>query len=685
MAIDRYPAGAPANLAGKPAPKLPDRPVIDGATAFVDAVSVAGLTAGWQRVWRNGGAAGGDGVTIEAFAAGVADRLVALSTALRAGDYRPGPLRHVDIPKTNGGTRRLTIPSVRDRVAQSAVAQVLTPLLDREFEDSSFGYRPGRGVAQAVARVERLRAEGYVWALDADIDDFFDTIPIDPLAARFAALVGEGPLVELVSLWLEQGSRDGRGVPQGSPLSPLLANLHLDVLDEALSGRGLRLIRYADDFLVLAKDEAAIRDGLKRTTAVLARLGLALDPDKTRIRGYDETLRFLGRCFVRGFSFAGDEPPGFEADLATLAARDRTDAVARDQERNADEAERRSGLKRRIRTLHVGEPGRRLTLRNEAFSVLEAPDAVDPMRGAELAAIHPTRLDRIEIGPRAETDLPTLRHALAHGIAVAFVDGHGTCAGHLAPMLAPRADRHLAQARHVLDPALRLDLARRIVAGRLANQRALLRRVNHRRSMSAVARAAVGLAGLERRLAGACDVPTLMGFEGAGTALYWRAFGRLLLHGFSLAARRRRQGRDPVNIALDVTAGLLARDVGIAVVRAGLHPGFGVLHQPSDARDACVYDLMEEFRAPLAESVVLHLVNTGQLRDSMFPEGPDGMRLNRAGLTVLVRGYEERAEHVVRDRDGSRVTWRGLMDRQAATYAAHCERGEPYRAHVIDH
>lgn len=663
---------------------------IDGATLFQQASGVTGLMAGWARVAENAGAAGGDGVTIARFAQGLEQRLIGLSQALRAGSYAPGPIRRVDIPKRRGGLRRLGIPCVADRVAQSAVARLLGPELEAEFEDASFGYRPGRGVADAVRRVEALRRQGFTYTLDADIEGYFDNVPIDRLMERLSEAVTEGPLLALLGLWLEHGAVMGRGLPQGSPLSPLLANLYLDQLDEALSVDGLRIVRYADDFLVLARDARGIETARRRTVAVLAEAGLSLNPQKTAIRDYDATLRFLGHAFVRGFAVPAPEAgESVEAALALVAAADRAAEAAGTQDGGPGDG-KAAGYDRGLRVLHVRQRGRRLSLRNQAFSVRAAASEVLGGDGGEapreLLAVHATRVDRIELGPDVEVDLSALHLAMAHEVPVAFVNGHGRTLGQLARPLEPRAGRHLAQARLVLDPAARLDLARLIVVGRIANQRSLLRRVNHRRGLAGVARACVSLSGLERRARHADDLDRLRGYEGAATKLYWRAWSSLLLEGFSLPARRRRAGHDPVNIALDVCAGLLLRDMGVLVTAAGLHPGFGVLHGTEDYRDACVYDLVEEFRAGLVESVVLHAFNTRQLGADHFARLEDGTwHLGRLGADALIRAYEGRAERpILLPRLGVRMSWRQVMRQQAEHFAAHVEGRTHYTPYVLD-
>ena len=640
---------------------------------------------GWRKVAANAGASGGDGMGIDRFGANLAQRLIDLSRALRDGAYHPGPLRHVEIPKKSGGTRRLSIPCIVDRVAQTSVSLHLGPLLEAEFEDASYGYRPGRSVQDAVRRVEALRREGYVWTLDADIEHYFDSVPIDRLMLRLARSVSDSPLTTLIGLWLEHGARLGRGLPQGSPLSPLLANLYLDDLDEAFTAKDLRIVRYADDFLILAKDRPALEAGRGKLEAFLAAQGLALHPDKTAIRAYDDSLHFLGHLLIRGWAMKSHENEPEDSTSAALRLAAETEKAA---EKLADsEAElSNAGLDRGLRLLHVRGRGRRLALRNLSFAV-HAGAAEARLEGtSEIAAVHFSRIDRIELGPDVLVEGETLRHALACDIPVAFVTGHGKTLGQLAPALGQRAHRHLAQARHALDPALAQSLARILVKGRLASQRALLRRVNMRRGVDLVAKTCVSLHRIERRLPVVVAMDALRGWEGAGTKLFWRAWNALLLHGFSLPRRTRRSNADPVNIALDVLAGLLARDIGAIVLSAGLHPGFGTLHAVSDFRDACVYDLMEEFRAGLVESTVLAAINMQRLsRDDFAATGEGQWRIGPEGMQALIRAYEERAAHAVLDpQRGRKVTWRRLMREQADRYAAHVEGRETYQPYVMD-
>ena len=192
--------------------------LIDDKAVFDQAIAIANLEAAWSRVLGNGGAAGGDGVTLVRFMANAPMRLARLRQALASGEYAPGPIRRVDIPKKDGGTRTLSIPSIADRVAQTALGFVLTPLIDEELEEASFAYRAGRSVKNAVERIRSLHAAGNLFLVDADIERFFDNVPHDRLIARLAETMTEGPATRLISLWLEHGGANGRGLAQGSPI-----------------------------------------------------------------------------------------------------------------------------------------------------------------------------------------------------------------------------------------------------------------------------------------------------------------------------------------------------------------------------------------------------------------------------------------------------------------------------------
>jgi RNA-directed DNA polymerase len=267
----------------------------------------ANLAAAAAQVVANRGAPGVDHVTVERFTAHAEENLGRLGEQLRQG-YRPQPIRRVYIPKPGSTEKRpLGIPTVRDRVAQAAVAHVLGPIFERDFAPTSYGFRPGRGARQALDRVEALLAAGYRYVVDADLKSYFDTIPHDRLVQRIREKVSDGRLLGLIESFLKAGILEGltewtpvAGAPQGAVLSPLLSNIYLDPLDHLVGASGLEMVRYADDLVILCRTQAEAERALGLVRAWVEANGLTLHPDKTRIvDAAAEAFDFLGYRFDR--------------------------------------------------------------------------------------------------------------------------------------------------------------------------------------------------------------------------------------------------------------------------------------------------------------------------------------------------------------------------------------------------
>ncbi|UYN93744.1 MAG: CRISPR-associated endonuclease Cas1 [Enhydrobacter sp.] len=642
----------------------------DGAEAFETFSSLPLLYQGWERVRRNAGGPGADGVTIATYTANVGDRLISLHRDLRSGHYVPGPLRRVDIPKPRGGVRTLAIPCIADRVVQTAASIVLAPLLEPEMDDASFAYRAGRSVKQAVARVAYWRRRGYGWVVDCDILHYFDSVPHDRLIQRFGQSIPDGLARDVLRLWLESFSDNRRGLPQGAPISPLLANLYLTDVDKAMASN-FRLVRFADDFVLLCRSKPSAEAALEKIGRLLDERGLSLHADKTRIVGLDTAFTFLGKMFVRCLVF--DDPAKTAKPGASPV---RPAAVPAGTDDADDGATPHSpGL----RVLHLVRPGRRLTLRNRSLTVTE--------EGVEKLAFPPQHLQRIELWPGTEADADALRLAVRDGAEVAFVAADGSTLGRLAAPAHDHAGLHLEQARHALDPDLRLDLARRVVEGRLRNQATLLKRINRTRNDPALADAAARIDHMARRLETAFDVSELMGFEGAAAALYWPAWGSTLKAGWEFDTRRRRPATDPANGLLSLVSTLLHRDLAALAGRHGLHPGLGALHTARDGHPGLLSDLVEEFRAPLIEAFVRIAIGNGTVVSEQLVTGIDRQaRLVPEGYARLVSAWQRWLARTVKSpRSGRSMRWRRLMEEQVAAWRAHLEGGEPYRPYRMDY
>ena len=273
----------------------------------------ANLAQAYTRVAANGGAAGVDHQTVQMYERQLNANQEKLAAQLKDGSYHPQAVRRVWIEKPGGKEKRpLGIPTVRDRVAQTALRNVLEPIFERDFAEQSYGFRPQRSNKQALRKVEALLKAGYTQVVDADLKSYFDTIPHQLLLERVEEKVSDGRVSKLLAAYLQQGVMEGlaswtpeTGTPQGAVISPLLSNIYLDPLDHLLATAGIEMVRYADDFVILCRTEAAARQALALVQDWTVRNGLSLHPEKTRI--VDATKRggfdFLGYHFERGYKW----------------------------------------------------------------------------------------------------------------------------------------------------------------------------------------------------------------------------------------------------------------------------------------------------------------------------------------------------------------------------------------------
>jgi RNA-directed DNA polymerase len=267
------------------------------------------LEQAWKRVAENNGAAGTDKVTVKQFSENAAERLRQLSLDLRQKTYRPLAVRRFFIAKDAGGKRPLGIPTVRDRIVQQALRQILEPIFEGVFSTRSHGFRPGRGSPTALNVVEQAIRSGYSWVVDADIASFFDTVDHEKLLTAVNEEIADGSVLRLIRYILTSGVQlpslsesepTEQGTPQGGPLSPLLANIFLHAFDTAITQRGYGLVRYADDFVIFTRSEGEAEAALAACREILeGRLGLVVHPEKTRVVSVDSGFEFLGFHYFR--------------------------------------------------------------------------------------------------------------------------------------------------------------------------------------------------------------------------------------------------------------------------------------------------------------------------------------------------------------------------------------------------
>ena len=289
----------------------------DGADLLEKVLDRDNLNRAYRRVKANKGASGVDGMTVDEALPWLKEHREELLESIRNGKYKPSPVRRVEIPKDNGGVRKLGIPTVIDRIIQQAIAQVLTPIYEPKFSDGSYGYRPHRSAKDAILKVKEYADEGYQYAVCLDLSKYFDTLNHELLMNMLRQEVKDKRLTDLIKKYsgvMENGivMKTEEGSPQGGNLSPLLANIYLDKFDKEFEGRGVKVIRYADDIVLLAKSIRAAERLLGTSTSYLEKkLKLKVNTEKSRavsvysIRNFGfSALRWEGteRVHISGFT-----------------------------------------------------------------------------------------------------------------------------------------------------------------------------------------------------------------------------------------------------------------------------------------------------------------------------------------------------------------------------------------------
>jgi len=681
----RSAADASAAVAGAPA----------GAT-LDEVLGEALLLRAWERVRANGGAAGLDGQSVAAFGQQALGQLQALQSELRSGRYLARPLQQVLVPKASGGARPLAIPAVRDRVLHTALALVLGERLEPLFDDASHAYRPGRSVLTALAQVLQHRDAGRLHVLEADIEAFFERIHHPGLLAALRPHVADPALLQLLEQVLAplvsaagHQHLSTRGLPQGSPLSPLLANLVLHPLDAGLRAASHTLVRYADDFVVLGHSADELAAAHERTEQLLRPLHLSLHPHKTRHTHFNHGWSFLGVRFLARHVQATS--PGMAALLPQLApAVDGPASAEPPPPEPAPEAlplapddlvsstPAGTAPAALLNTVHVGEPGAALRLDGERL-VVSRPTLQDTVR------IPLAQVDQIAVTANVMLSSALLRHCARRRIQVYLADPAG---GENGASLDRGAlpDLELLQLQHRLaaDRAQALARARELLDGKLHNAKVVLRRFARRSDADAqddVAQAVAAIDHAHERLPYAADLAALRGHEGHAARAHFQGLAALLPAPWAFDGRRRRPPPDPVNVLLSFGYAVLQANALTLVRLAGLNAHLGVLHTARPGGHALVSDLVEEFRAPAVDAVVLALLRESRLQPTHFDADPAAewpCRLTHEGRRLYVQALEAKlASRFVHPRLGQAVDLRRAMQAQVQHWVRVVRGHEP--------
>lgn len=664
-------AGAPANVTAAYQHILSDRKrlAVGYADEPADSNSAAAVAINWARGER------------------VRARILA------AAGGRRGALRRMYLPKTDGTQRELAVPPFWDRVAQRAVVQVLSPALDNVFYRGSFGYRKGMSRQGARDLLQRLSRSGFEWIFESDIEHFFDSVSWQGIDARLVAHLGKDPLVASIQSWLRAPVAEpsgaiverSQGLPQGAPLSPLLANLMLMDFDADMAHAGFELVRFADDFVVACRSREQAEAARARAERSLAEHGLNLKPGKTRITTFASGFRFLGYEFINDLAVeckralpassaftaqpvparpAGQPPDTIVVATAEpSAASDLDQAAADDEILNADS--QRAGARLLAQEddaahapagslsqsaivaqappfaadstaelgqhLYLASPGLMLSVAEGRLQIQSEDGSQTSFPWRVLAAV-------IVFGRHAITG-PTYWSALRHDVTFHFATGGGRYLGCLSPSPAgPEPLLWGLQTQKFSDSEAALALAKSVVDARVRHQRELLRQ-QAKPELKALIDA---LGQVPKALASATSLAALNGHEGAAASVFFDGLKQCVPADFGFDARVRRPPTDPFNALLSLGYSVLYAHTDTVIRASGLWPRVGFYHQPRGSHAALASDLMEPFRH-LVERTALALVHRRQIRPEQFQLDADGgLRLNPEALRLYLGALRAR-------------------------------------------
>jgi CRISP-associated protein Cas1 len=639
----------------------------------------------WNKVVSNDGMAGYDKQSITDYSWRIEKHLAALGSQLLTGTYEPQPLLKLVMLKPSGKLRTLLIPTVMERVAQTAAAMVLTPLVESELGANTFAYRKGLSRMTAAREIERLRNLGYNWVVDADISSFFDTVDHSLLFQRLRELCDDEELLMLISRWLTALIVDGHkpkvknttGLPQGCPISPMLANLYLDKFDECIEKEGFKLVRFADDFLILCKSKPKAEAALQLSESALAELKLQLNNEKTRITTFSEGFKYLGYLFIRSLVLPTKmHPDEWYNKLGKLKLRKAPKSLLHPAESDEEEYELQAGdsgaipvtkemlqktefgekllqslekeqidveqflensakadrlLQKEklialnklysplLNTLYLQEQGSILFKNGERFSIEH--------EGRQINEITVRRVEQILVFGNITLSTPAMQYCMRSNIPVTFLSQHGSYFGRLEATTADQSALERFQYLRSLDEPFSLDIARRIVEAKISNSQTM---IQIRRALAWESNGELKeifdntlflMHSILEQTKTCESMDVLRELERKSAALYFELFGLLFkkeLPFYNKAFRRvRRPPTDPVNSLLSFGYTLLHSNIFSLVRMKGMNPYLGFLHAEDKGNPALVNDLMEEFRT-IIDSMTLDTLNKGVLRNKDF-------------------------------------------------------------------
>lgn len=633
----------------------------------------------FRKVQSNKGAAGTDNVTIEAYADNLDLGLHLLLSELAEQQFRSAAFLKVSLKRPDKKNRNLVIPTVRDRIIHTAIMLLLQPIFELEFEKCSYGYRPNRSYKMAVEQVARLRGQGYRWLVDADIKHFFDEIPHTALRKLLKHYQLDDDLINLISECLfsrqsengilQFGSALGLGIPQGSSLSPMMANLYLDYLDETLLAKNYNIVRYADDFVILTKSKADASLALDTAQHVLTQLNLSLNLEKTTICSFNEGFEFLGHTFIDDFVFDNKSQLPIVAnsteqqDIDTLLEQSEAQIDESNDDEEFREAETESPISRiifdaeqwelvgkqfaqgthvqlspKLKTLYVTTQGAVLS---KSGLRIQIKKGVSLLQSVPLGT-----LDGILLLGRVHLTNDVMSYCLVQSIPIVLANQVGSFKGIIDNYSAYSEKLLRQQVRHTASQPKQIRIAKLMLKAKFNNSVVILKRALRKKNNEANDEQLLAFTDSVKRFLNKLErensVQSMLGIEGQVAKQYLGIFKSLFSDEWEFTNRNRQPPQDPINVLLSLGYSILFNNIHTLMKLHKINPTLGYLHHGADEQPSLVLDLMEEFRAPIVDATVYKLVNRRSITANDFEQQGDRCVLKKHGFNLFIQAIEDK-------------------------------------------
>ena len=572
---------------------------------------------------------------------------------LLEGEYKTPILRGYLVPKKKGGVRPLAVPPIYDRVLQRAISQIMIPALEQLMYPHSHGYRPGRSRITARYEIQAAWRAGYCWVYESDIKNFFDSVNLDRLRDRLNAIYHGDPLVECIINWMQapvsfQGQTIERknGLPQGSPLSPLMANLMLDDFDSDMQAAGFFLIRFADDFIVLCKNPEQAEKAEQAAIKSLEEHGLSLHPDKSQITELDKGFKYLGYLFINDMALdvSSSQKPGI-SKTAVPPPNSWLANFAEQQPEPISEEQTLTRLIEKIASQSAIEISDRestgtlltVTGTHSVVSTLNKQLQVH-RKDKNLYKIPWKSLQAVILFGNHQITTQAMHAALQNNVPIHLASGTGRYKGMISHNNCSQYQNlWLQQTISFQDQEKALYCAREIVASRLRHIKEHLRQRQQAHNIPVIENALKNINRVD-------NLESLRGYEGSATREYYQRISLVLPEEYEFSGRNRRPPKDPFNVLLSLGYTILYSYTESFIHTSGLLPWQGFYHQQRGTHAALASDLMEPFRH-LVERTAISLIKRHEIKLADFSFNLSGSchindNARRKFLALLLQRFE---------------------------------------------